>query len=43
MQQRINVVTLGVEDVPRARQFYEALGWEVGFTDGDIVMFKRDR
>jgi predicted lactoylglutathione lyase len=40
MQQRVNVITLGVEDVPRARQLYEALGWEVGFTDGDIAMFQ---
>ena len=27
MQQRISLVTLGVEDLPRARAFYEALGW----------------
>jgi uncharacterized protein len=40
MKQRLNVLTLGVEDVPRARVFYEALGWEVTFTDGDIVMFQ---
>ena len=37
MEQRINVVTLGVADVLRARAFYEALGWTLGFTDGDIV------
>ena len=40
MDQRLNVITLGVEDVPRARAFYEELGWEVTFTDGDIVMFQ---
>ena len=40
MQQRLNVLTLGVDDVPRARSFYEALGWDIGFTDGDIVMFQ---
>jgi predicted lactoylglutathione lyase len=40
MNQRLNVLTLGVEDVARARTFYEALGWEVTFTDGDIVMFQ---
>ena len=40
MQQRLNVLTLGVDDVGRARSFYEALGWEIGFTDGDIVMFQ---
>jgi len=40
MDQRISVITLGVEDVARSRTFYEALGWEVTFTDGDIVMFQ---
>ena len=40
MHQRINVITLGVEDVSRAREFYERLGWRVAFTDGDIVMFQ---
>ena len=25
---RINIVTLGVADLPRSRAFYEALGWE---------------
>jgi catechol 2,3-dioxygenase-like lactoylglutathione lyase family enzyme len=40
MEQRINVVTLGVADVLRARAFYETLGWTLGFTDGDIVMFQ---
>ena len=40
MQQRLNVLTLGVDDVGRARSFYEALGWKIGFTDGDIVMFQ---
>lgn len=27
MEQRITLVTLGVRDLPRARSFYEALGW----------------
>lgn len=40
MEQKLNVITLGVEDVPRARAFYEQLGWRVAFTDGDIVMFQ---
>ena len=40
MDQRINVITLGVRDVARSRAFYEALGWQVKFTDGDIVMFQ---
>jgi uncharacterized protein len=40
MDQRVNVITLGVADVPRSRAFYEALGWRLTFTDGDIVMFQ---
>src|SRR4051795_3999910 len=27
MEQRLSLITLGVADVPRARAFYEALGW----------------
>jgi len=40
MDQRISVVTLGSADVARSRAFYEALGWTMSFTDGDIVMFQ---
>jgi catechol 2,3-dioxygenase-like lactoylglutathione lyase family enzyme len=40
MDQRLNVITLGVADVARARAFYQQLGWQVAFTDGDIVMFQ---
>ena len=40
MDQRINVITLGVADVPRSRSFYEKLGWKLTFTDDDIVMFQ---
>ena len=29
MEQRLSIVTLGVRDLPRARAFYEALGWRV--------------
>lgn len=28
MEQRISLITLGVSDVKRAREFYEALGWQ---------------
>jgi uncharacterized protein len=28
MDQRLNIITLGVDDVPRARAFYERLGWQ---------------
>jgi catechol 2,3-dioxygenase-like lactoylglutathione lyase family enzyme len=27
MEQRVSLITLGVTDLPRARRFYEALGW----------------
>ncbi|MFB9377719.1 VOC family protein [Kineococcus gynurae] len=27
MEQRVSLVTLGVRDLPRARRFYERLGW----------------
>ena len=40
MDQRLNIITLGVDEVPRAAAFYERLGWKVSFTDGDIVMFQ---
>jgi len=29
MDQRLSLITLGVEDVPRSRRFYEGLGWHV--------------
>jgi uncharacterized protein len=28
MDQRVSLITLGVADLPAARRFYEALGWE---------------
>jgi predicted lactoylglutathione lyase len=34
MEQRVSLVTFGVRDVVRARDFYEALGWQ-GQTVGD--------
>lgn len=27
--QRATPITLGIEDLPRARAFYQALGWQV--------------
>ena len=35
MDQRLSLVTLGVADVDRAREFYEALGWNTGAEPGD--------
>jgi hypothetical protein len=39
MKQRLNLVTLGVSDLARARSFYEALGWRTGAEPGDDVVF----
>ncbi len=41
MESRITLVTLGVDDLPRARAFYEALGWTTGAEpDDDVVFFQ---
>ena len=39
MDQRLSLITLGVADVDRAREFYEALGWRTGAEAGDDVVF----
>ena len=41
MKQRVNLITLGVGDLGRARRFYEALGWSTGAAaDDDVVFFQ---
>jgi uncharacterized protein len=40
MEQRISVITLGVQDAERARRFYEALGWSGESPDGEVVFFQ---
>ena len=40
MEQRLSLVTLGVRDVDRARNFYEALGWRVTSGGEDIAFFQ---
>jgi catechol 2,3-dioxygenase-like lactoylglutathione lyase family enzyme len=41
VDQRVSLVTLGVADLPRARAFYEALGWQSGAgPDDDVVFFQ---
>jgi hypothetical protein len=37
---QLNVVTLGVRDLPRLRDFYTALGWEVGIEADDFCAFQ---
>lgn len=39
MEQRLSVVTLGVSDLPRARAFYEAIGWASPCEQGSDVVF----
>jgi uncharacterized protein len=39
MDQRLSLVTLGVSDLRRAREFYEALGWTSGWQEGEDVVF----
>jgi len=36
---RVSVITLGVADVPRARDFYQALGWPLSGAPQDGVAF----
>jgi uncharacterized protein len=42
MEQRLSVVTIGVENLERARRFYENLGWSAEFADENIVFFQLD-
>jgi uncharacterized protein len=39
VDQRLSLVTLGVSDLGRAREFYEALGWTSGWQEGEDVVF----
>ena len=39
MANRISMVTLGVDDLPRSRAFYEALGWVAAPQSQDSVVF----
>jgi predicted lactoylglutathione lyase len=39
MDQRISLVTLGVQDLSRARDFYKAMGWNPGFEPDDEIVF----
>lgn len=40
MDQRLSLVTLGVADLPRARAFYETLGWTGTSPDDDVMFFQ---
>lgn len=38
--QRVTLITLGVDDLPRARAFYEALGWVAAQAQEGVVFFQ---
>jgi predicted lactoylglutathione lyase len=40
MEQRVSLITLGVEDVARACAFYEALGWTAAAAPEDVAFFQ---
>jgi uncharacterized protein len=40
MEQRMTLITLGYGDFERARDFYTAMGWTIGWTDDDVVFFQ---
>jgi uncharacterized protein len=42
VKQRVNLITLGVADLARARAFYEAIGWSTGAAPGDDVVFSQE-
>lgn len=39
MEQRISLITLGVADLNRSREFYERLGWRRSMADAEGVVF----
>ncbi|HUO14058.1 MAG TPA: VOC family protein [Verrucomicrobiae bacterium] len=39
MEQRISIVTLGVEDLTRSREFYERLGWRRSNAKAEGIVF----
>jgi uncharacterized protein len=39
VEQRLSLITLGVRDLARAREFYEGLGWKSGAAPADDVVF----
>jgi hypothetical protein len=39
MEQRVSLVTLGVEDLERSREFYERLGWRRSMAQTDGIVF----
>jgi uncharacterized protein len=40
VDQRVSLITLGVADLGRSLAFYEALGWQRGNSDENVVFFQ---
>jgi catechol 2,3-dioxygenase-like lactoylglutathione lyase family enzyme len=40
MDQRVSLITLGVQDIDRARAFYDSLGWEGTSPAGEVVFYQ---
>jgi uncharacterized protein len=41
MEQRVSIITLGVENLNRSREFYERLGWRRSMAGTDEIIFFR--
>jgi catechol 2,3-dioxygenase-like lactoylglutathione lyase family enzyme len=39
MEQRVSIVTLGVADLKRSREFYERLGWHRSTSNSEGIVF----
>src|SRR5271155_3062955 len=39
MEQRISILTLGVADLNRSREFYERLGWQRSMAENEGIVF----
>jgi catechol 2,3-dioxygenase-like lactoylglutathione lyase family enzyme len=39
MEQRVSIVTLGVADLKRSREFYERLGWRRSMANSEGIVF----
>jgi catechol 2,3-dioxygenase-like lactoylglutathione lyase family enzyme len=39
MEQRVSIVTLGVADLNRSREFYQRLGWRRSFAKAEGIVF----
>ena len=39
MEQRVSIVTLGVKDLNRGREFYERLGWRRSMANNEDIVF----